>query len=160
MTCCLYAHNICLYPACDTISVKIIISKTEPGNARHNDVGLCIWKSLSYIVKNMDPNDEIDRLSTADENRVLRFLTDFHNTGCTVKHVVQEPLLLILECPTLDSLNKLVYENKSDNLAAQLENCLSSPLATKLNISNVFLKTDISIDEFKLCKRKLGNEGR
>lgn len=108
----------------------------------------------------MDPNDEIDKLSPADENIVLQFLVGFQKTGCVVKHVGQDPLLLMLECPTLDSLNKLVHENKSDNLAAQLENCLSSPLATKLNISKVLLKTEISIHEFKLCKRKLCNEGR
>lgn len=125
------------------------------------DVETCIFNSLSYIVADVDPDDELDRLGHVEERVVLRFLIDFQScySGCTVKSVGIEPLVLNIDCSTIDSLNRLTEENKSGNLADQLETCLSRILVKKMDIWQLFLETEISPLQYKLCKRILGKEG-
>lgn len=140
--------------------VKIVLKEvnwTQPDNDTWDAVIMCIRKMMS-IVADVEPEDEMDKLSQPEERMVLRFLIDFQNSGYAVKHIGLDPLMLVLECRTLDSLDKLVDENRSGNLAYQLEECFSKLLPTKLKISMILLETDISILEYKFCRRKLGKE--
>lgn len=157
---CIYVRIHPIFPACCNIPVKIVLKEVHGADSDKDAVGVRIWEIMSYTVEDTEPGDEIKRLSPADERTVLRFLIDCANNGYAVKQVLFDPLVLNLGCFAAASLDKLVEENTSGNLADQLEVCLSKPLAREMGISMIILETKISPPEYKLCKRKLCNGGR
>lgn len=152
---CIHQYTISFYPANGKIPVTVIIR--EPVKDTQIALILLFWRSLSYIVEDVEPEE---KLSRAEERAVHKFLIDFQNNGYTIKSVVLCPLILNLECFSTAALNKLVKENTSGNLAKQLEDCFSTFLKKKMGISMILLETKITDDEYKLCRRKLAKEGR
>lgn len=143
--------------------MQIIVEKvngTKPDTDTRRQVELSIWKSLSYIVANMEPEDEMERLTPDEERTVKQLLEGFQKSGFTVKHLGENPLVLSLECWSPSSLDNFFYQSKQGYLADQIDECLSPILATKMRLSGILLVTHISNHEYKLFHRKLAKDGR
>lgn len=151
--------------ASPNVAVKVFIRHFEKGDLNDTtkgDVEMCIWNSLSYTLAGVDPENGRDRLSNNEKLIVFNFLMAFRTSysGCTVKSVGIKPLALNLKCVATISLDKLAKHTKSGHLAKLMEDYLSKLLAIKMGISEMWLETEISAHEYKLCMRTLGKEGR